>query len=82
MNKKKANMAYWDMIDDLADEYVKGLMAMSHKEIPQDEDEFEEVFEEDFNEVVTELGKEITELATKLLEERLGAEFPYVDENY
>lgn len=82
MNKKKANMACWDMIDDLSDEYVKGLMAMSHKAIPQDEDEFEEMFDEDFNDVVTELGKEITEFATKLLEERLGAEFPYVDEDY
>lgn len=78
MNKKKANMAYWDMIDDLADEYVKGLMAMSHKEIPQDEEEFEE----DFDEVVTELSKEITEFATKLLKERLDAEFPYVEEDY
>ena len=82
MNKKKVNMAYWDMIDDLSDEYIKGLMAMSHKEISQDEDEFEEEFDEDFNDVVTELGKEITEFATKLLEERISAEFPYVDEDY
>ena len=73
MNKKKANMAQWDMIDDLTENYVKCLLSFSHKEIPEDEE---------FDDVVLELGKEITEFATKLLEERLNAEFPYVDENY
>ena len=82
MNKKKANMAYWDAIDDMSDEYVKGLMAMSQEKIPQDEEEFEEKFDEDLNDVVTELGKEITEFATNLLKARLGADFPYVDEDY
>lgn len=82
MNKKKANMAYWDSIDDLANEYVINLMSYSQNEIPMDEDEFAEKFDEDIDEVIMELGKEITEFATKLLEERLNAEFPYVDENY
>lgn len=81
MNKKKANMMYWDEIDDMAERYVKQLMAYSQKEIP-DGEEFEEEFEEDFDDVVMELGKAITEFATKLLIERLGAEFPYIDENY
>ena len=75
MNAKKANLAYWDMIDDLAEEYVRGLIAFSNSGIQIDEDE-------DEDDVVLELGKEITEFATKLLEERLNAEFPYVDENY
>ena len=74
MNKKKANMAYWDEIDDHTEEYVKQLLAMSDRYCV-DEDE-------DFDDIVTEMAKEITEFATKLLEERLNAEFPYVDENY
>lgn len=77
MNKKKANMAYWDEIDWVTEDYVKALIVRSHKEIPTGDE-----FEEEFDDVVLELGKEITEFATKLLEERLGAEFPYVDEDY
>jgi hypothetical protein len=69
------------MIDYFAEEYVRDLISMSKKHIPQGE-EFVEEFDEDFDDTVLELGKEITEFATKLLEERLGAEFPYVDENY
>ena len=74
MNKKKANMAYWDSIDGLAEEYVKQLIAHSMPSVVIDDEEYDDA--------VLELGKEITEFATKLLEERLGAEFPYVDENY
>ena len=81
MNKKKANMMYWDGIDTLSERYVERLMAFSQN-IPIYADEFEEKFDESQEDVVLELGKEITEFATKLLEERLGAEFPYVDENY
>lgn len=81
MNAKKANMAYWDEIDWVTEDYVKALIVRSHKEIPTG-DEFEEEFDEDFDDVVTEMAKEITEFATKLLEDRIGAEFPYVDENY
>lgn len=75
MNAKKANMAYWDMIDYFAEEYVRDLISMSNPKIQIDE-------ELDEDDVIMELGKEITEFATKLLTERLGAEFPYVDENY
>lgn len=74
MSTKKGNMAYWDMIDYLSEEYVKDLINMSNPEVQIDD--------EDFDDVVLELGKEITEFATKLLEERIGAKFPYVDENY
>ena len=74
MNKKKANMAYWDSIDGLAEEYVVQLIAHSMPSVVIDDEEYDDA--------VLELGKEITEFATKLLEERLGAEFPYVDENY
>lgn len=81
MNAKKANMMYWDMIDDLTEGYVRDLINFNKKHIPVGE-EFEEEFDEDFDDVVLELGKEITEFATKLLEERLNAEFPYIDENY
>lgn len=81
MNAKKANMAYWDTIDDLAEGYVRDLINLSKKHIPVGE-EFEEKFNEDFDDVTLELGKEITEFATQLLTERLNAEFPYVDENY
>lgn len=81
MNSKKANMMYWDEIDELAENYIKQLMAFSKKQILAGK-AFVDEFDEDFDEVVMELGKEITELATKLLEERLGAEFLYVDENY
>lgn len=75
MNAKKANMAYWDEIDDLTEEYVKNLLVFGHYGILIDEDE-------DEDDVILELSKEITEFATKLLTERLNAEFPYVDENY
>ena len=74
MNAKKANMAYWDSIDGLAEGYVEQLIAHSMPSVLIDEEEYDDI--------VLELGKEITEFATKLLEERLNAEFPYVDENY
>ena len=71
---KKGNLSYWDAIDELTEEYVRNLLAFSNPEVQIDE--------EDEDDIVLELGKEITEFATKLLEERLNAEFPYVDENY
>ena len=68
---KKANMAYWDNIDWLAEGYIKELLSYSMPNI---------VLEDEENEIL-EMGKEITELAIKMLEAR-GANFPYVDENY
>lgn len=72
---KKANMAYWDAIDGLAEDYVRELIEFSQSPIKVDDDE-------DEDEVFMDISKEITELAIKLLEERFGAYFPYVDENY
>lgn len=69
---KKVNMEYWDNIDWLAEGYIKSLLKYS---MPFGGIEDEE------NEIL-EMGKEITEFAIKMLEERCGAYFPYVDENY
>lgn len=74
MNKKN-NMAYWDGIDGLAEDYVRELLAYSQSPTKVDVDE-------DEDDVFMEVSKEITELAVKLLEERFGADFPYVNENY
>lgn len=72
---KKANMAYWDSIDGLAEDYVRELIEFSQSPIKVDDDE-------DEDDVFIDISKTITELAVKLLEERFGAYFPYVDENY
>lgn len=69
---KKANMAYWDNIDWLAEGYIKELLTYSMPNVVLKNEEFD----------ILEIGKEITELAIKMLEERCGANFPYVDENY
>ena len=68
---KKANMAYWDNIDWLAEGYLKELLTYS---MPM-------VVLEDVDNKILEMGKEITELAIKMLECH-GANFPYVDQNY
>ena len=70
---KKANMAYWDEIDELAEEYVRNLIAFSIEKTSLYEDD---------DDAIMDLAKEVTEFTTKLLEERISAEFPYVDENY
>ena len=72
---KKGNMAYWDSIDELAEEYVRQLLEFNTSVLKVDTDE-------DEDDVFIDISKEITELAIKLLEERFGAYFPYVDENY
>ena len=72
---KKSNMAYWDAIDGLAEDYVRELIEFSQNPIKVDDDE-------DEDDVFMDISKEITELAIKLLEERFSAYFPYVDENY
>lgn len=69
---KKGNMAYWDDIDGITEDYVRKLAEMSGVQVIFDEDEQD----------LLDIGKEITELAVKLLEERCKAEFPYVDRNY
>lgn len=70
-NDKKRNMAYWDTIDDICYEAVRGVSALSQTEI--DEDELEEA--------VTEIGAEIRDIIIEKLK-AIGGEFPFVDENY
>lgn len=88
---KKANMAYWDAIDNLAESYVKKLIKHSETKVNvygscYTEEDIEEMDAEERKEAredgIMEIGKEITEFATKLLEQYYGANFPYVDENY
>ena len=71
--RKKGNMAMWDAIDNLAEDYIKKVLEYSDKEIdPEDLDE----------EVLMDLGKDITEMVINTLEKNCGAEFVYVDCNY
>lgn len=76
---KKGNMAYWDSIEQLTEDYVRQLIAYSTKPIDfsngDDTDNDEET-------AIMEIGKEVTEFTYKLLESQYGAEFPYVDEDY
>lgn len=74
---KKGNMAYWDTIDSLATEYTEKLIECSTKPV-----KLGDGFVLDDDAAILEIGKQITEFATKLLESKHGAEFPYVDENY
>ena len=67
---KKGNMAYWDMIDDMTEEYVRKMLEMS---TPSIELEYDDILA---------LGKEITEFVVAHLQKEVGANFPYVDENY
>ena len=73
--KKKGNVAMWDAIDALTEEYLQKLLEFSEKKV--DPDGFEG-FEQD----ILDLGKEITETAVDALEKKFGAEFVYVDCNY
>ena len=70
---KKYNMAYWDAIDNLSENYIRNLIEFSVEKVSMYEDDYDDIID---------LAKEITEFATKLLEEKISAEFPYIDENY
>ncbi len=76
---KKGNMAYWDSIEQLAEDYVRQLFAYSTKPVDfsnaDDTDDDEET-------AIMEIGKEVTGFTYKLLESQYDAEFPYVDEDY
>lgn len=88
---KKANMSYWDAIDELTEEYVRKLLEYN---VTNDnlygyeytEEDIEEMDDEERKEAreqgIMEVAKDITEFAVQLLEEHYGASFPYVDENY
>ena len=73
--KKKGNVAMWDAIDALTEEYLQKLLEFSEKKVDPDSSE-------DFEQDILDLGKEITETAVDALEKKFGAEFVYVDCNY
>lgn len=70
---KKANMAYWDEIDNTSEEFVTAFLSHSATSEQLDEDK------------VLEIGKEVTEfMLSKLKEYGVDTDkaYPYVDENY
>lgn len=67
---KKANMRYWDGIDELTEEYVRNMLEMS---VPSIVIEYDDILA---------LGKEITDFVVAHLKQEVGANFPFVDENY
>lgn len=69
---KKGNMAYWDEIDTMAEDYVRALMGHSITPIKNADD----------YDTILVISKDITERTVKLLTESYGATYPYVDENY
>ena len=73
---KKGNMAYWDAIDGLTEDYLRALLEFSQSPLKLVDDH------EDEDDVFLRLGKEVAELAIKMLEDNFSAHFPYVDENY
>ena len=72
---KKGNMAYWDEIDAVSEEYVRQIIEFSIKEL-----KIPEFMTED--DVILEAGKEVAECVINYLEQHFGAEYPVVDENY
>lgn len=74
---KKYNMAYWDNIERLAENYIRQLIPFSTKPI-----DFGNKEDDDHATAIMEIGKEVTEFTYKLLESRYGAEFTYVEENF
>lgn len=74
---KKGNMAYWDSIEQLAENYIRQLIPYSSKPIDFGNDE-----DDDHATTIMEIGKEVTEFTYKLLESQYGVEFPYVEGNF
>ena len=72
---KKGNMAYWDEIDGVSEDYVRNIIEFSTRNI-----KIPDFMTED--DVILEVGKEVTECIVNYLEKHYGAEFPFVDENY
>ena len=70
---KKSNVFYWDAIDNLSEDYIRNLIEFSVEKVS--------IYEDDYDDIM-DLAKEITEFATKLLEEKISAECPYIDEDY
>ena len=74
---KKGNMAYWDSIEQLAENYIRQLIPYSTKPIDFGDDN-----DDDHATTIMEISKEVTEFTYKLLESQYGADFPYVEENF
>lgn len=72
---KKGNMAYWDEIDGVSEDYVRSIIEFSTKEL-----KIPDFMDKD--DVILEVGKEVTGCIVEYLEKHFGAEFPFVDENY
>ena len=71
VENKKSNVRYWDGIDELAETFIRNLMEQSPTDLDKNKVE----------EFVTEIYKETLETALNGLE-KIGFQFPYVDENY
>ena len=72
---KKANVQYWDALEDSVFECIKGIMGFSTTKIPLTDDEL-------INELLSDgTLKEVTEKIVDFLTEK-GGVFPYVDCNY
>ena len=69
MNKKE-NMAYWDEIDELCEEFTRELIGFSIPKVELEDDE------------VLYFQNEIRDFAVALVEKECKVKFPYVDENY
>ena len=70
---KKSNMAYWDEIDEVSEEFVRNFLSCSVSGNTLNEDE------------ILDIGKEITEvMLDKLRDYGIDTDkaYPYVDENY
>lgn len=70
---KKSNMAFWDSLDDITEEFVKQYIASAAEKLEVDE------------EVITEISKRVQETVLNELEGYdidTNVYFPYVDENY
>ena len=89
--RKKDNLAYWDEIDNLVEGFIIELAKSSHTKIKlyQEEYDDDEFSWDDYDESecvpseeIVWLAADVRDLAVKLLEQDLGAWFPYVDEDY
>lgn len=89
--RKKDNLAYWDDIDELVEEFIMQLAKYSYAKIKLYQEEYDDDdFDlEDYDESELEraeeiiwLAADIRDVAVKRLEKDFGAWFPYVDEPY
>ena len=71
---KKSNMAFWDSLDDMTEEFVKQYIAAAAEKLEIDDED-----------IVIEIAKRVQETVLNELENYdidTNIYFPYVDENY